>query len=113
MDILCKCSGYKLFMKRDISLQYHTFELDEYSQYLCTITTSFGKLKHKYLRLPMGLKCSPDIAQSIVESVLGGINDADIYIDDVGVFPQNWDRHIKLLCKILCHLHEMVSLITY
>ena len=104
MDILQKCSGYKFFTKLDISMQYYTFKLDEYSQDLCTIITLFRK--YKYLRLLMELKCSPDIVQSIMESVLAGINHADIYIDDVGAFSQTWDHHIKLLGDILSHLRE-------
>ncbi len=99
MDILHECSGYKFFMKLDISMHYITFNLDEYSQELCTIITPFGK--YKYLRLPMGLKCSPDIAQSIMESVLAGINDAVVYTDDVGAFLHTWDEHIKLLGRML------------
>ncbi|KAL7474982.1 hypothetical protein ACHAW6_000919 [Cyclotella cf. meneghiniana] len=37
----------------------------------------------------MALKCSPDIAQSIMKSVLAGIDDADVSIDDV-------DQHISV-----------------
>jgi hypothetical protein len=103
-DILRKRSGYRFFTKPDVSMQYYTFELDEESQDLCTIITPFGK--YKYTRLPMGLKCSPDIAQSIMESVLPGIDDADIYIDDIGAFSNDWDHHVQLLAAILRRLRE-------
>jgi hypothetical protein len=62
MDILRKHSGYKFFAKLDASMQYYTFKLDNKSQDHCTIITPFGK--YKYLRLPMGLKCSPDISSN-------------------------------------------------
>ncbi|KAL7476318.1 hypothetical protein ACHAW6_002189 [Cyclotella cf. meneghiniana] len=104
MDILPKCSGYKFFTKLDISMQYNTFELDEYSQELSTIITLYWK--YKYLRLPMGLKCFPVIAQSIMESELAGIDDAGVYIHDVGAFLHTWDDHIKLLGNILQHISE-------
>ncbi|KAL7476504.1 hypothetical protein ACHAW6_002359, partial [Cyclotella cf. meneghiniana] len=96
------CPGYKFFTKLDISIQYYTFELDESSQDFCTIITPLGK--YKYLRLPMGLMCSPDISQSIMESVLAGIDDGEVYLDDVGAFSQTWEHHIKLLGNILCRL---------
>ncbi len=67
MDILRKYSGYKFFAKLDNSMQYYMFELDNKSQDSCAIITPFGK--YKYLRLSMGLKCSPDIAQAIMEIV--------------------------------------------
>ncbi|KAL7480341.1 hypothetical protein ACHAW6_006033 [Cyclotella cf. meneghiniana] len=41
-----------------------------------------------------------------MESVLAGIDDVDVYIDDVGAFSQTWEHHIKLLGNILRHLHE-------
>jgi hypothetical protein len=83
-DFLRKCSGYKFFTKLDVRRQYYAFELDKESQDLFTIITPFDKYKH--LRLPMGLKCSPDIAQAVMESLLSDIEDADVYIDDVGAF---------------------------
>jgi hypothetical protein len=71
-------------------MQYYTFELDKKSQDLCTI------IKYKYSRLLIGLKCSPDIAQAIMENVLSDIKNADIYIDDVGAFSNHRNHHINL-----------------
>jgi hypothetical protein len=101
-DILRKHSGYKFFTKLDASMQYYTFELDKESQDLCTIIIPFGK--YKYLRLLMGLKCSPDIAQAAMENVLSDIKDANVYINDVGAFSNNWDHHVKLIATILRRL---------
>jgi hypothetical protein len=104
MDNLRKHSGHKFFTKLDVGMQYYTFELDKESQDLCTIVTPFGK--YKYLRLPMGLKCSPDIAQAAMENVLSDIEDANIYINDVGAFSDDWDHHVNLIVTILQRLHE-------
>jgi hypothetical protein len=98
-DILRKCSGYKFFTKLDVSMQYYTFELDKESQDLCTIITPFGE--YKYLRLPMVLKCSPNITQAAMENVLSDIKDTNVYIDDVGAFSNDWDHHANLLATIL------------
>ncbi len=53
----------------------------------------------------MGLKWSPDIAQAAMENV-SDIEDANVYIDDVGAFSNDWDHHVNLLATILWQLHE-------
>ena len=56
----------------------------------------------------MGLKCSPDIAQAAMENVFSDIEDASIYVDDVGAFSSDWDHHVNLVATkmalLLTHL---------
>ena len=53
----------------------------------------------------MGLKCSPNIAQEIMEQIFHGI-DAKCYIDDIGAFSKSWAHHLDLIDKILDRLQQ-------
>ena len=85
-------------------MQYYTFELDDESKDLCTIATPFGKFK--YNRLPMGLKCSPDFAQEVMENIFRDISETEVYIDDIGVFTNTREEHMKVLRIVLKKLQE-------
>jgi hypothetical protein len=85
-------------------MQYYTFELDEESKDLCTISAPFGKFKCN--RLPMGLKCSPDFAQEVMENIFKDIPDVEVYIDDIGIFSDSWEQHLAILCTVFQKLQE-------
>ena len=92
-NILPKHKGYDFFTKLDISMQCYTFDLDDESKELCTINTPFGMYS---------LKCSPDIAQEIMENTLRDLcNDTEVYIDDIGCFSNDWTHHLRLLDEVL------------
>ena len=83
---------------------YYTFELDNDSQELCTIVTLHGKFY--YNRLPMGISCAPDMCQEIMESIFHNVKDAEIYMNDIGAFSQDWEKHLALLELILDKLQN-------
>ena len=93
--------GYRYFTKLDLTMQYYALELDDVSKDLCTIITPFGK--YRYCRLPMGLKISPDVAQSIMEDILGDL-DVEVYIDDIAIFSKNYDEHMDKVNIVLQRL---------
>jgi hypothetical protein len=103
-EILSRRKGYKFLSKLDLSMQYYTFEMDESSKDLCTIATPFGL--YRYTRLPMGVNTAPDIAQEIMERLLGAIEELEIYLDDLAAFSDTWEEHLVVLDKILTILQD-------
>ena len=80
-------------------MMFYCFMLDKPSQHLCVITIKFGT--YRYLRLLMGVKISPDVAQNIMEEVLSGI-DCSIYMDDVGIWTNgSFQEHLSVVEQVL------------
>ena len=52
----------------------------------------------------MGLKISPGFAQARMEQVLRGIEEVEVYIDDLGIFSNDWESHCQVLELVLQHL---------
>jgi hypothetical protein len=72
-DVLCKHIGYKFFIHLEISMQYNILNS---LRRVKISATPFRK--YKYTHLPLGLRCSPDIAQAVMENVLSRMDAADV-----------------------------------
>jgi hypothetical protein len=54
----------------------------------------------------MGLQCSPDYAQEVMENIFQDVEDAEVYIHNIGAFSHSGDDHIALLHTILTKLQD-------
>lgn len=102
-DLLQKLSKFKYATAIDLSMGYYHIPLDKESQRLCTTILPWGK--YQYQRLPMGVHCSPDIFQSIMTDLLGDIEFARTYLDDVLITSDgSFEDHIKKISIVLSRL---------
>ena len=58
--------------------------------------------------LHIGLKCSPDWAQEVMENIFRDVDDAEVYTDAKGVFYKDWQHHIQLIDAILQKIQENI-----
>jgi hypothetical protein len=84
----------------DLNMGYYTIKLDSDAQKLCTIVTPFGK--YQYLRLPMGISCSPDISQEKMSDLMQHLNCVRTYLDDLLVIScSTFEVHLEKLECVL------------
>jgi hypothetical protein len=67
----------------DLNMGYDIIRLNPDAQKVCTIVTHFGK--YQYLRLPMGISCSPYIFQENMSNLMQHLNFIITYLDDISV----------------------------
>ena len=82
---------------------YYTIRISPASQGMTTIVTEFGRFG--YNRLPMGMYALGHIFQSKVDKLLGDIDNAKTYIDDILVLRNDcFIKHIEHLIVIFGRL---------
>jgi hypothetical protein len=83
-----------------LNMGYYTIKLDSDAQKMCTIVTPFGK--YQYLRLTMGISCSPDIFQEKMSDLMQHLNFVRTYLDDLLVIScSTLDDHLEKLECVL------------
>jgi hypothetical protein len=82
---------------------YYTIRLHPDSQKLCIFFTPFGK--YQYLRLPMGIPCSPDIFHENMSDLMQHLDFVRTYLDDILIISSGTlDDHLEkmeIVFKIL------------
>ncbi|XP_060554235.1 uncharacterized protein K02A2.6-like [Ruditapes philippinarum] len=90
-DILPQLNSAKYFTKLDCKSGYWSVVLDDESSYLTTFNTPQGR--YRYLRCPMGLKCSQDLFQQKMDECLEGLLGCCVIVDDILVNGSTREEH--------------------
>ena len=98
-EIAREIPNAKVFSKLDAKSGFMQIQLDEESSKLTTFNTPLGR--YRWLRLPFGLKCSPEIFQRIMDQMLEGTEGAFSIIDDILIAGKDRKHHDQILKKVL------------
>ena len=98
--IFAKLGKAMYFTTLDLRAGYHHIALDKDSIKKTGFCLPFGK--YEYLKVPFGLAQAPAYFQNLMNKVLTGLNFAISYLDDIIIFsetPEEHLRHIKIVLK--------------
>ena len=101
--VLQELEGFTYATALDLNMGYYTIRLDPDLSKICTIIFPWGK--YSYLRLPMGIACSPDIFQAKMSELMVALEFVRAYIDDLLCITKgSLDDHLSKLRKVLIRL---------
>ena len=114
-ELMLLLEGFMFATSLDLNMGYYHIILTPFSRNLCTIVLPWGK--YRYIRLPMGLKNSPDIFQEKMSELMAGLEFVRVYIDDMLCITNRnvdvaetdfnvWNRHLAQLEQVLERLKE-------
>lgn len=103
-DLFEKLSGGEKFSKLDLSHGYQQVILDEASKPYVTINTHKGLFQVN--RLPFRVSFSPAIFQRLMESLVAGIPNVAVYLDNILLTGRDNREHLAMLNQVLARLQD-------
>ena len=103
-DMFAALAGGTVFSKLDMSEAYAQVELNEDSRKYTTNNTHRGLFQ--YRRIPYGIKSAPSIFQRSIESILAGIPNVLVFLDDILITGKTTADHKQNLYEVLNRLQK-------
>ena len=104
-DIVTRLHGSKYFSTLDANMGFFQIKLSEKSSYLTTFNSPFGR--YRYLRMPMGAKCSSEVFQRAMMTAFEGIEGVEIVVDDILIHGSTMSIHNQRVKQVLDRCREI------
>ena len=101
-DIFAELGKAKFYTTLDLRSGYHHITLDKDSIKKTSSVSPFGK--YGYLEVPFGLAQAPAYFQNFMNKVLNGLDFTLPYLDDVIIFRETVEQHLKHIQIVLTRL---------
>lgn len=98
-DLEARLTNAAYFSCLDANSGYHQIPLDERTSKICTFYLPFGR--YRFLRLPFGISCAPEIFQQSMSQVFDGLPGVLVYIDNILVWGSSKQEHDERLTAVL------------
>jgi len=101
-----RVAGAKVFTKLDLKDRYHLIRMRTGDEHKTAFRTRYGQYEYKVM--PVGLVNAPATFQTMMNKILREFLDHGVvvYLDDILIFSENMDYHIKLVQKVLDRLEQ-------
>ena len=103
-SIFARMSDANWFCVIDLSNAYQQLELTQDSQEILTLNTPFGLFR--YTKLPFGVSAAPSIFQSVIDKILGNIEKARAYLDDIIIWGESRKECADVLRSVIQRLSQ-------
>ena len=98
-DLYAQLGNGTSYTKLDMRHAYEQIELHPDSRKYVTINTARGLFTYK--RLPYGVSSAPGIYQRVMDSLLKGIKNTMVYLDDVLITGKTDEEHLQALDLVM------------
>jgi len=101
-----RVAGAKVFTKLDPKEGYHLIRMRKGDEHKTAFRTRYGQYEYKVMSF--GLVNAPATFQTMMNKILREFLDHGVvvYLDDILIYSENMDDHIKLVQKVLDQLEQ-------
>ncbi|KRH93757.1 pol polyprotein, partial [Pseudoloma neurophilia] len=106
-----RMAGSKYFSKIDLERGFYQVALEKESRKYTGFTTPYGKFQ--CTRTPLGLVNAPKHFQNLVQRILKGIENINIFVDDIIIFTKTEKETIQIIEQIIQKFIEYNIIINF